>query len=106
MVVTLATAQVEKICLQNGLLLHELLRYRSPFFSITCLTDMDSCFGHLDGINSVVRVGNQQFPINDTHIRFERVTEVKAKTTENVEEVSFPFYDFQSYSLTSFRVSC
>ncbi len=88
---------MEKICLQNGLLLHELLRYLIITLTITCLTDVDSCFGHLDGINSVVRVGNQQFPINDTHIRFERVTEVKAKTTENVEEVSFPFYGFQTF---------
>ena len=57
-VVTVATAEVENICLKNWLLLHELL----------------SAFGKLDSANATIRSSNSQVEINDAHIRFERVT--------------------------------
>lgn len=47
-----------------------------------------SSFGHLDGINAVIRSGNQNFYISDAHVRFERSTEVRAKETQTVEEVT------------------
>lgn len=71
-VVTVTTAEVENICQKNGLLLHELL----------------SAFGHLDSINSVVRTGSGTLPVTDAHIRFERVTELKPKTSTLLEEVN------------------
>lgn len=71
MVVTATTAEAEKICLKNGLLFHELL----------------CSFGHLDGVNATVRSGNQAFNLPDAHIRFERATELRAKSGENIEEV-------------------
>jgi hypothetical protein len=48
-----------------------------------------SSFGHLDGLNSSVRTGNQTFTVSDAHIRFERNTEAKAKNSELVEKVFF-----------------
>jgi len=72
-VVTVTTAEVENICQKNGLLLHELL----------------SAFGHLDSINSVIRTGSGTLPVTDAHIRFERVTELKPKTSSGLEEVRF-----------------
>ena len=79
-VVTVATAEVENICLKNGLLLHELL----------------SAFGKLDSANATIRSSNSQVEINDAHIRFERVTEVRSKSAGGVEELlrtSFKEYD-------------
>ena len=70
-VVTVATAEVENICLKNGLLLHELL----------------SAFSKLDGVNATVRSSNYQVEINDAHIRFERVTEVRGKSPGCIEEL-------------------
>ena len=70
-VVTVATAEVESICLKNGLLLHELL----------------SAFSKLDGVNATVRSSNYQVEINDAHIRFERVTEVRGKSPGCIEEL-------------------
>ena len=70
-VVTVATAEVENICLKNGLLLHELL----------------SAFGKLDSANATIRSSNSQVEINDAHIRFERVTEVRSKSAGGVEEL-------------------
>jgi hypothetical protein len=69
-VLTITTAETESICLKNGLLLHEML----------------SAFGHLDGIQSSVRVGNHTFPLPDAHIRFERSTEFKPKSAQDVED--------------------
>ena len=48
----------------------------------------NSAFGHLDGINSSVRVGNHAFPLPDSHIRFERVTELRPKSGDDIEKVS------------------
>ena len=79
-VVTLATAEVESICLKNGLLLHELL----------------SAFGKLDAANATIRSSNTQVEINDAHVRFERVTEVRTKNAGGIEELlrsSFEEYD-------------
>jgi hypothetical protein len=56
--------------LKNGLLLHELL----------------SAFSKLDGVNATVRSSNYQVEINDAHIRFERVTEVRGKSPSCIEE--------------------
>jgi len=70
-VLTITTAESEIICLKNGLLFNELL----------------SAFGHLDGIQSSVRVGNHSFPLPDAHIRFERSSEFKPKTAQDVEDV-------------------
>jgi hypothetical protein len=70
-VVTVATAEVESICLKNGLLLHELL----------------SAFGKLDNVNATIKSTNSQIEISDAHIRFERVTEVRSKSAGSVEEL-------------------
>eukprot|EP01038_Epipyxis_sp_PR26KG_P005036 gene5036-7027_t len=70
-VITVTTAEAEGICLKNGLLLHELL----------------SAFGHLDGINAIVRSGAQNYSLPDTHVRFERVTEMRARTGDVIEEM-------------------
>ncbi len=88
-VITLASEEAERICLHNGLLLHELLRYSyTLIFAVFILTSIvTSCFGHLDGLNSTIRIGNQGISVSDAHIRFERVTEVRPKTAENVDEV-------------------
>lgn len=85
-VVTLATAEAEKTCLQNGLLFHELL----------------SCFGHLVDINVNIRIGKQALNITETHLRFERATEAKPKTSDNMESVSsitffLPWLQFPHY---------
>lgn len=71
-VITLATGEAERVCLQNGLLLHELL----------------SCFGHLIDVGANIRIGKQAFSISETHLRFERATEAKPKTAEMMEGVS------------------
>jgi hypothetical protein len=71
-VVTLASGEAERVCLQNGLLLHELL----------------SCFGHLIDVSANIRIGKQAFSISETHLRFERATEVKPKSAELMESVS------------------
>lgn len=71
-VVTLATGEAERVCLQNGLLLHELL----------------SCFGHLIDVSASIRIGKQAFSISETHLRFERATEVKPKTGDLMESVT------------------
>lgn len=71
-VVTLSTAEVEKACLENSLLFHELL----------------SAFGHLDAVNSTIRTGGgPNISISDSHIRFERVSEVVHKSSGVVEEL-------------------
>lgn len=70
-VACVATAEVESICLKNGLLLHELL----------------SAFGHLDGVNTTIRSSHNPVHVSDAHIRFERITEVKAKTSYTIEEL-------------------
>lgn len=69
-VVVIPTAEVETLCQKNGLLLHELL----------------SAFGHLDSINASLRIGSQLLPIPDAHIRFERVTELKSKSSNSIED--------------------
>eukprot|EP00981_Chlorochromonas_danica_P002980 scaffold601_cov170-Ochromonas_danica.AAC.41 len=85
-VIVTASAEAEKISLRNGLLLHDLL----------------SCFGHLDGINAAIRVPNQVFPMPDGHIRFERVTELKTKTIESVENLLLSqFTPFDVYALAN-----
>jgi hypothetical protein len=87
-VVVIATEEAERISLQNGLLLHEL--FRLVFFSLTLFSVLIccSCFGQLDGVNSIIRVGQQVLSVPDGHIRFERITETKFKSSEIVEEVS------------------
>jgi hypothetical protein len=70
-VVTLASGEAERICLQNGLLLHELL----------------SCFGHLIDVSASIRIGKQAFTISETHLRFERATETKPKNAELMESI-------------------
>eukprot|EP01041_Mallomonas_annulata_P002922 gene2922-5736_t len=70
-VVTLATADVERICLENGLLFHELL----------------SAFGHLDTVNASIRTSGQIFPVAEANIRFERISEVVQKNSGVVEEL-------------------
>lgn len=70
-VVTVVTAEVESICLKNGLLLHEML----------------SGFGKLDGANATIRSTSSQIEITDAHIRFERVTEVRPKNAGGLEEL-------------------
>lgn len=59
------------MCARNGLLFHELL----------------SAFGHLDDLNAYIRYGNQMYPVADAHIRFERSTEVKARSVAVVDQV-------------------
>lgn len=84
-VVTVATAEVESICLRNGLLLHELL----------------SAYGKLDSVNATIRSSGTQVEINDAHIRFERVTEVRSKSSGGIEEllrISFEEYDVTKVS--------
>lgn len=84
-VVTVATAEVESICLRNGLLLHELL----------------SVYGKLDSVNATIRSSGSQVEINDAHIRFERVTEVRSKSSGGIEELlrnSFEEYDITNAS--------
>mmetsp|Transcript_14452 Transcript_14452/g.21723 ORF Transcript_14452/g.21723 Transcript_14452/m.21723 type:complete len:1460 (-) Transcript_14452:198-4577(-) len=81
-VVTVATAEAEAICLKNGLLFHELL----------------SAFGHLDNLSATVRSVNHQIPVIDAHIRFERVSEVVPKSSGCIEEIlrdSFVAYDIE-----------
>lgn len=82
-VVVTSTASAEEICLKNGLLLHEIL----------------SSFGHLDGINATIRAGgSQSFQMSDAHIRFERETEVRAKSSAEVEALlkeRFEEFDLQ-----------
>lgn len=68
-VVLTSTGESEAIALKNGLLLHELL----------------SAFGHLDGISATVRGSSANFHMTDAHIRFERETEVRAKTPGEVD---------------------
>mmetsp|Transcript_61952 Transcript_61952/g.108957 ORF Transcript_61952/g.108957 Transcript_61952/m.108957 type:complete len:1520 (-) Transcript_61952:123-4682(-) len=81
-IVTVTSAEAENICLKNGLLFHELL----------------SSFGHLDGLNSTVRTGNQTFTMNDAHIRFERSTEVKVKSSEQIEKLMRETFEDQEMS--------
>lgn len=82
-IATITTNEVELICQKNGLLFHELL----------------SAFGRLDTMNAVVRTASATLPIIDAHIRFERVTEVQAKSAACLEEhlrKSFVPYDIVS----------
>jgi hypothetical protein len=51
-----------------------------------------SAFGHLDNINASVKSGNQSFFLADAHIRFERVTELRMKSGEQIEEASYNIY--------------
>ena len=86
-VVTVATAEVENICLKNGLLLHEIL----------------SGFGKLEGANATIRSTNSQIEINDANIRFERGTEVRSKNAGGIEELlrtSFEDYDLSRIPTT------
>ncbi len=47
-----------------------------------------SAFGHLDGIHATLRSCNNQIvSVSDAHIRFERITEMKPKSSAVVEEV-------------------
>ena len=95
--VTIATAEAEAVCLRNGLLLHELLRlsyynnYALKDFKLqltnACFDYLCSPFGHLDSINSVIRIGTASIATADAHIRFERATELKSKGSELIEEV-------------------
>ena len=80
--------------MKNGLLLHELLRFvcidvdnhRKQF--ISKIKPAFSPFGHLDSINSVIRIGTASFSTADAHIRFERATELKPKGSDMIEDVS------------------
>ena len=63
LIITISTAQVESTCLRNGLLFHELL----------------AAFSQLDNINTQVRMGTHNVPLPDTHIRFERSSEVRPR---------------------------
>ena len=86
-VVTVATAEVENICLKNGLLLHEIL----------------SGFGKLESVKATIRSTNSQIEINDANIRFERVTEVRSKNAGGIEELlrtSFEDYDLNRIPTT------
>jgi hypothetical protein len=47
-----------------------------------------SAFGHLDGIHTAIRSNNQMLSLSDAQIRFERGTEMHAKSHQVVEEVS------------------
>ena len=69
-VVVIPTAESETLCQKNGMLLHELF----------------SAFGHLDSINASIKAGQQIVTISDAHIRFERVTELKAKSSNSIED--------------------
>ena len=82
-VVTVATAEVENICLKNGLLLHELL----------------SAFGKLDSANATIRSSNSQVEINDAHIRFERVTWSNTAEQLMVRSMAFRWVGQQSVSV-------
>ena len=53
---------------------------------------LNSSFGHLDGINTTVRAGNQNFYLPDAHIRFERNTEIKTKSADLVEKVRLSYF--------------
>lgn len=89
-VVTIATAEVESICLKNGLLFHELLRYQiiDWIFSFFLFFHFEySAFGHLDNLSATVRSVNHQIPVIDAHIRFERSSEVVPKSSGAIEEV-------------------
>ncbi len=68
-VLTCTTAEVDKACLRNGLLLHELL----------------GGFARLDNTNSVVRTGSGELHIQDAQIRFEALTEARAKNGFTVD---------------------
>jgi hypothetical protein len=86
-VVLTCTAEAEGVSLKNGLLLHELL----------------SAFGHLDGISATVRGSSSNFHLTDAHIRFERETEVRAKTSTDIElllQASFREYDLSGMPAT------
>lgn len=46
-------------------------------------------FGHLDNVNAVIRQsGSTNIVLNDAHIRFERVTEARSKSSHMIDEVS------------------
>lgn len=45
-------------------------------------------FGHLDGVNASIKTpGSQTFNLTDAHIRFERSTEAKPKSSQTIDEV-------------------
>lgn len=57
-----------------------------------------SAFGHLDNVRASLRSANQTIPINDAHIRFERVTEAQIKSAGGVEESLRS--NFQEFDMT------
>lgn len=66
-----------------------------------------SAFGQLDGINSSIRSGSQQLPLADAHIRFERVTEVRTKSSGCVEEVIwYSSFDIPPFLSSFISLSC
>ena len=69
LIITVATAQVEKTCLRNGLLFHELL----------------AAFSELDNINATIRMGTHSVQLPDAHIRFERSSEARIRTGDMLE---------------------
>ena len=103
-VITVSTNKAENLCLKNGLLFHELLRFKNIHlksiltfcFNISVLSQLFflshiSAFGHCDGLNSIIRSGGTQIHVSDAQIRFERASEAKAKTVTDVEDVrKFP----------------
>ncbi len=62
------------------------------------IADLLSAFSHCDSLNAIIRIGNQQIPISDGQIRFERASEARAKSVGDVEDVSviasLPSIDF------------
>jgi len=63
LIITISTAQAESTCLRNGLLFHELL----------------AAFSQLDNIQAQVRMGTHNVPLPDTHVRFERSSELRPR---------------------------
>ena len=78
---TVASAEVEKNSLKNGLLFHDLL----------------SAFSHLDAISSTIRTNGNNIAVKEAHIRFESVSEVFPKSSANVEEACLNY--FEQYDL-------
>lgn len=93
-VVTIATAEVENICMKNGLLLHELL----------------NAFNKLNNVNATIKSTYNQIDITDANIRFERSSEVRMKSPSGVEELlrsSYEEYDMNKIpnNLTDLKIA-
>ena len=79
--VTVTSAEVEKISLKNSLLFHDLL----------------SAFSHLDAISSTIRTNGNNINMKEGHIRFESASEVFPKSSANIEEACLNY--FEQYDL-------